>query len=148
MLKIQVRVNNNRYKLKEVLSNMTNKETQTYGFFGACELGISLDSNLVIDVQSNNQGTLNGEPLYLQNRQNAKNSKWIIKPYTGNLNIGRLELYVIYNENDDTQAITFNDYDEPLTLEPFNEEYGQLWMVFNTGSGWNYRSCKIGRAHV
>ena len=119
---------------------MANKETQTYGFYGACELEVSLDSNLVIDVQSNSQGTLNGEPLYLQNRQKAKNSKWIIKPYTGNLNIGRSELYVIYNENDDTQAITFNDYDEPLTLEPFNEEYGQLWMVFNTGSGWNFRS--------
>ncbi|MCQ6336212.1 MULTISPECIES: RICIN domain-containing protein [Bacillus cereus group] len=118
---------------------MNGKELEV--FLGAFELGVRANSNLIIDVQN----TSSGANLHLQERQNVRNSKWRVELYTGVWNPENLDVFVIYNVNDKQNVITFDDYNQALTLRPI-EEYnlGQLWEIYDAGEeGWRFRSFEV-----
>ena len=104
------------------------------------ELGVRANSYVVMDVQHTNQGAT----LRLQEKKKASNSKWKVKPYTGGLNPENLEVFVICNVNNENNVITFDDYDQTLTLKPFDtNNLGQLWEIYDTSDGWRFRSFEV-----
>ncbi|MEN8648224.1 RICIN domain-containing protein [Bacillus toyonensis] len=107
---------------------------------GDFELGIFSDTKFVIDVQNTDQGAT----LRLQERQKAGNPQWRVKLYKGVWNPEKLDVYVIYNAKNEKNAITFDDYDLTLTLEPINDyDLGQLWEIYDTDEGWKFRSFEV-----
>ncbi|HHQ2899351.1 TPA: RICIN domain-containing protein [Bacillus cereus] len=107
---------------------------------GEFELGIFSDTNFIIDVQNTDQGAT----LRLQERRKADNPKWRVKLYEGVWNPEKLDVYVIYNAENKNNAITFDDYDLPLTLKPIDDyDLGQLWEIYDTDEGWKFRSLEV-----